>query len=155
MSSRILLATLVVLWFVGVSRGLAADAERVRVADDYATNTLKDYEIKGDVKIYPLPHMPVVKDLVPDLSHAYGGNHVFEQVTFEIQDGAVLGADEPVDARRRKRAAEGRRHGKGMNDIAESTESDDEDAVHYFVRRASSSRVECCFGSPTMAVRPP
>lgn len=28
-------------------------------------------EIKGDVKIFPLPHMPVVKDLVPDLSVAY------------------------------------------------------------------------------------
>lgn len=28
-------------------------------------------EIKGDVKIYPLPHMPVIKDLVPDLTHAY------------------------------------------------------------------------------------
>ena len=28
-------------------------------------------EIKGDVKIYPLPHMPVVKDLVPDLTVAY------------------------------------------------------------------------------------
>ncbi|MEM9045600.1 MAG: succinate dehydrogenase iron-sulfur subunit [Pseudomonadota bacterium] len=28
-------------------------------------------EIKGDVKIYPLPHMPVVKDLVPDLTHFY------------------------------------------------------------------------------------
>jgi len=28
-------------------------------------------DIKGDVKIYPLPHMPVVKDLVPDLSHVY------------------------------------------------------------------------------------
>jgi succinate dehydrogenase / fumarate reductase iron-sulfur subunit len=28
-------------------------------------------EVKGDVKIYPLPHMPVIKDLVPDLSHAY------------------------------------------------------------------------------------
>ncbi|MEQ8652861.1 MAG: succinate dehydrogenase iron-sulfur subunit [Kiloniellales bacterium] len=28
-------------------------------------------EVKGDVKIYPLPHMPVVKDLVPDLTHAY------------------------------------------------------------------------------------
>ena len=26
---------------------------------------------KGDVKIYPLPHMPVVKDLVPDLTHFY------------------------------------------------------------------------------------
>lgn len=28
-------------------------------------------EIKGDVYIYPLPHMPVVKDLVPDLNHIY------------------------------------------------------------------------------------
>lgn len=28
-------------------------------------------EIKGDVKIYPLPHMNVVKDLVPDLQHFY------------------------------------------------------------------------------------
>jgi len=28
-------------------------------------------EVKGDVKIAPLPHMPVVKDLVPDLSHVY------------------------------------------------------------------------------------
>jgi succinate dehydrogenase / fumarate reductase iron-sulfur subunit len=28
-------------------------------------------DIKGDIKIYPLPHMPVVKDLVPDLSNFY------------------------------------------------------------------------------------
>ncbi|MBT5076409.1 MAG: succinate dehydrogenase iron-sulfur subunit [Rhodospirillales bacterium] len=28
-------------------------------------------EIKGDAKIYPLPHMKVVKDLVPDLTNAY------------------------------------------------------------------------------------
>ena len=28
-------------------------------------------DIKGDVKIYPLPHLPVVKDLVPDLTHFY------------------------------------------------------------------------------------
>ncbi|HEX6550707.1 MAG TPA: succinate dehydrogenase iron-sulfur subunit [Gammaproteobacteria bacterium] len=28
-------------------------------------------DMKGDVKIYPLPHMPVVKDLVPDLTHFY------------------------------------------------------------------------------------
>ncbi|WP_341754009.1 succinate dehydrogenase iron-sulfur subunit [Candidatus Tisiphia endosymbiont of Dioctria rufipes] len=28
-------------------------------------------EIRGDVKIYPLPHMKVVKDLVPDMSHFY------------------------------------------------------------------------------------
>ena len=28
-------------------------------------------DVKGDVKIYPLPHKPVVKDLVPDLTHIY------------------------------------------------------------------------------------
>ncbi|MGE4313869.1 MAG: succinate dehydrogenase iron-sulfur subunit [Pseudobdellovibrionaceae bacterium] len=28
-------------------------------------------DVKGDVKINPLPHMPVVKDLVPDLNHVY------------------------------------------------------------------------------------
>jgi succinate dehydrogenase / fumarate reductase iron-sulfur subunit len=28
-------------------------------------------DIGGEVKIYPLPHMPVVKDLVPDLSVPY------------------------------------------------------------------------------------
>ena len=39
------------------------------------TNTLactKDMDdIKGAVKIYPLPHLPVVKDLVPDLTNFY------------------------------------------------------------------------------------
>lgn len=28
-------------------------------------------DVKGDVNIYPLPHMKVVKDLVPDMSHFY------------------------------------------------------------------------------------
>jgi succinate dehydrogenase / fumarate reductase iron-sulfur subunit len=28
-------------------------------------------DVKGEVKIYPLPHMAVVKDLVPDLKQAY------------------------------------------------------------------------------------
>jgi succinate dehydrogenase / fumarate reductase iron-sulfur subunit len=28
-------------------------------------------DIRGPVHIYPLPHMPVVKDLVPDLTHIY------------------------------------------------------------------------------------
>ena len=27
--------------------------------------------LKGDVKIYPLPHLPVVKDLVPDMTQFY------------------------------------------------------------------------------------
>ena len=28
-------------------------------------------DVKGEVKIYPLPHLPVIKDLVPDLSTFY------------------------------------------------------------------------------------
>ena len=28
-------------------------------------------DVKGDVKIYPLPHMAVIKDLVPDMTHFY------------------------------------------------------------------------------------
>ena len=28
-------------------------------------------DIKGDISIYPLPHMPVIKDLVPDLTQFY------------------------------------------------------------------------------------
>ena len=32
-------------------------------------------EVKGSVKIYPLPHMPVVKDLVPDLTQFYAQYH--------------------------------------------------------------------------------
>ena len=28
-------------------------------------------DIKGEIRIYPLPHMPVVKDLVPDLTNFY------------------------------------------------------------------------------------
>jgi succinate dehydrogenase / fumarate reductase iron-sulfur subunit len=28
-------------------------------------------DVKGEVKVYPLPHMAVVKDLVPDLTQAY------------------------------------------------------------------------------------
>ncbi len=39
------------------------------------TNSLACIEpmenIKGDITLYPLPHMSVVKDLVPDLSHFY------------------------------------------------------------------------------------
>jgi succinate dehydrogenase / fumarate reductase iron-sulfur subunit len=33
--------------------------------------TLAIEDIKGDVRIYPLPHMSVIKDLVPDLTNFY------------------------------------------------------------------------------------
>ncbi|MDN5938449.1 MAG: succinate dehydrogenase iron-sulfur subunit [Salinisphaera sp.] len=35
-------------------------------------------EISGDVKVYPLPHMPVVKDLVCDLTHFYAQYEAIE-----------------------------------------------------------------------------
>ena len=39
------------------------------------TNTLActkaNTDVNGEIKIYPLPHMPVIKDLVPDLTHFY------------------------------------------------------------------------------------
>ena len=33
--------------------------------------TLAVEDVRGDVRIYPLPHMPVIKDLVPDLTNFY------------------------------------------------------------------------------------
>ena len=35
-------------------------------------------DIKGPVRIYPLPHMPVVKDLVPDLTQFYAQHREIE-----------------------------------------------------------------------------
>jgi succinate dehydrogenase / fumarate reductase iron-sulfur subunit len=35
-------------------------------------------EVKGDVRVYPLPHLPVVKDLVPDLTHVYAQYRAIE-----------------------------------------------------------------------------
>ena len=33
--------------------------------------TLSCRDLDGEVRIYPLPHLPVIKDLVPDLTHFY------------------------------------------------------------------------------------
>ena len=35
-------------------------------------------DLPGDITIYPLPHMPVIKDLVPDLSQAYAQYELIE-----------------------------------------------------------------------------
>ena len=54
-------------------------------------------DVKGDIKITPLPHMPVVKDLVPDL------NHVYAQYT-SIQPW--LKTDSPAPGRERLQSPE-------------------------------------------------
>jgi succinate dehydrogenase / fumarate reductase iron-sulfur subunit len=56
-------------------------------------------EIGGDVKIYPLPHMPVVKDLVPDMTHVYAQYASIEP---------WLKADTPAPSRERLQSEEER-----------------------------------------------
>ena len=56
-------------------------------------------EIKGDVKIYPLPHLPVIKDLVCDLSHPYAQYSAIEP---------WLKADTPPPERERLQSEEDR-----------------------------------------------
>ena len=55
-------------------------------------------DIKGAVRIYPLPHMPVIKDLVPDLTHIYAQYHAIQP---------WLQSDEPAAARPRAAAIGG------------------------------------------------
>ena len=49
-------------------------------------------EVSGAIKIYPLPHMPVIKDLVPDLT------------TFYAQHASIEPWLKTDDARRRRRS---------------------------------------------------
>jgi len=56
-------------------------------------------EISGDVKIYPLPHMPVIKDLVPDLNGPYSQYRAIEP---------WLQADTPAPNRERLQSKEER-----------------------------------------------
>ncbi|MEK9723766.1 MAG: succinate dehydrogenase iron-sulfur subunit [Rhodospirillaceae bacterium] len=56
-------------------------------------------DISGDVKIYPLPHMPVIKDLVPDLNGPYSQYRAIEP---------WLQADTPAPNRERLQSREER-----------------------------------------------
>mgnify|MGYP002624283192 FL=1 len=56
-------------------------------------------EVSGDVRVYPLPHMPVVKDLVPDLTQAYAQYTSIEP---------WLKAETPAPERERLQTPEGR-----------------------------------------------
>ncbi|HLJ63835.1 MAG TPA: succinate dehydrogenase iron-sulfur subunit [Stellaceae bacterium] len=56
-------------------------------------------EVKGEVRIYPLPHMEVVKDLVPDLTHAYAQYR-------SIEPWLQTSSASPPDRERRQSEAE-------------------------------------------------
>ncbi|MEM7197548.1 MAG: succinate dehydrogenase iron-sulfur subunit, partial [Pseudomonadota bacterium] len=64
-------------------------------------------EIDGDINIYPLPHMPVVKDLVPDLRHVYA------QLA-SIEPWLKSAAPEPPQARERLQSVEARKNLDGL-----------------------------------------
>ena len=61
-------------------------------------------EIKGDVRIYPLPHMPVVKDLVPDLTNFYAQHASIEPwLQTDLADAAEGMEAEPRRPREARR----------------------------------------------------
>mgnify|MGYP000134907537 CR=1 FL=1 len=62
-------------------------------------------DIDGDVAIYPLPHMPVVKDLIPDLTHFYAQLESIEP---------WLKTDSPAPSRERLQTPEDREKLDGL-----------------------------------------
>ena len=63
--------------------------------------------VRGDVKIYPLPHLPVVKDLVADLSVPYA------QLA-SVEPWLKPGADAPADGTERLQSIEARKELDGL-----------------------------------------
>ncbi|MEL3888663.1 succinate dehydrogenase iron-sulfur subunit [Ferrovibrio sp. MS7] len=62
-------------------------------------------DVDGEVKIYPLPHMPVVKDLVPDLTNFYAQ---YASIKPWLQ------SESPAPARERLQSAEDRKKLDGL-----------------------------------------
>jgi succinate dehydrogenase / fumarate reductase iron-sulfur subunit len=63
-------------------------------------------DVKGEVKVYPLPHMPVVKDLVPDLKGFYAQYAAIEPW---LKAGAA-----PADGRERLQSPQDRARLDGL-----------------------------------------
>ena len=62
-------------------------------------------EIKGTIKIYPLPHLEVVKDLVPDLTHFYAQHASIEPWLKTVDAAAGEGMAADAGGSRRARRA--------------------------------------------------
>ena len=62
-------------------------------------------EVKGDVRVYPLPHLAVVKDLVPDMTHFYAQYRTVEP---------WLKTDSPAPERERLQSPEERAELDGL-----------------------------------------
>ena len=66
-------------------------------------------DVKSDIKIYPLPHMPVIKDLVPDLTNFYAQYAAMQALAADSHAAAARTASGCSRRRIRKRST-GPRH---------------------------------------------
>ena len=108
-------------------------------------------DVKGDVRIYPLPHLPVVKDLVPDLTHIIAQYRSIEP---------WLQSDTPPPPDRERLQSEAERaearRAVGMHPVLLLHD----ELPQLLVERRALSRAprSCCrpiAGSPTAATRRP
>ena len=107
-------------------------------------------EVKGDVQIYPLPHMPVVKDLVPDLNRAYAQYASIEPWLQDRDAAARARAAAVAGGARQARRALGMHPLLLLHDLLPQ--------LLVERRPLSRARRSCCrpiAGSPTAATRPP
>ena len=90
-------------------------------------------EVKGAVRIYPLPHMPVVKDLVPDLTRFYAQHRSIEPWLKTDHAGT----------------------GEGMETIAMTTGRCSTDSMNAFSAPAARRRARPTGGTATAISAPP
>ena len=107
-------------------------------------------DLKGEVQITPLPHMDVVKDLVPDLTHAYAQYALDPAVAEDVEPGArrASGCSRPRTARS-STASTNASSASAARPAARATGG---------IRTTSSARRSCSrpiAGSPTAATRRP
>jgi len=106
-------------------------------------------EVKGEVKIYPLPHMPVVKDLVPDMTHFYAQYASIEP---------WLKADTPAPTRERLQSEEERAKLDGLYECILCACCSTSCPSYWWNGDATSARRSCCkptAGWRIRATRPP
>ena len=56
-------------------------------------------DVKGDVRIYPLPHLPVIKDLVPDLTRLLRAVRLRAALAYDALAGTRRARAPAVEAR--------------------------------------------------------
>ena len=104
---------------------------------------------KGTSRITPLPHMPVLKDLVPDLTGLYAQYELIEP---------WLQSDQPPPDRERRQSPEERAKLDGSGNAFFASAARPRARATGGIRTAISARRSCCnpiAGLPTAAISTP